>query len=259
MANIAQNLLEEKAPDSLAAANLMLTYFADFDPEEVSHEADHAFVECATFADDMKYHGEGWQSDFHFKDINFIEEGTEADYDIQTEKTRNLTTGLYPIVAWLSGKQGTDYKTSYMYTFLMDKFDNDENIAKSFALRLLIHYVGDIVQPFHNEARYNSDYPSGDAGANAFPLKYHYTVDELHALWDQVMYTQRHFVARPFTAETWATFQPEVTTMMSDYAYAVKDSSVYETLDYDAMSEEGFEIAKTLYDGKYYLVTDYFS
>jgi len=67
------------------------------------------------------------------------------------------------------------------------------------------------------------------------------------------MYTERNFITRPFTAETWAAFQPLVTNLMSDYAYAVKDSSVYETLDFDAMSLEGYNIAKTLYEGKYLL------
>lgn len=71
----------------------------------------------------------------------------------------------------------------------MNRFDNNENVAKSFALRLVIHFVGDIVQPFHCESLYSSEFTEGDAGANAFPLKYHYTVDELHALWDKVLYT----------------------------------------------------------------------
>lgn len=36
---------------------------------------------------------------------------------------------------------------------------------------------------------------------------------------------------------------------MDTYAYAVKKSSVYETLDFDSMAEESLAIAKTLYDG----------
>ena len=60
VANIAENVLKDKAPDSLAAANKMLTYLADYDPDFTTHEDEHAFVECATFADDYKYHGEMW-------------------------------------------------------------------------------------------------------------------------------------------------------------------------------------------------------
>ena len=175
-------------------------------------------------------------------------EGELSDYDLDTS-TRNVTVGLYDITAWLSGKQGDDYKTSYMYTFLMEKFDNNENVAKSYALRLLIHYVGDIVQPFHCETAYSSEYPSGDKGANLFPIPYHYGVDELHALWDPVMYTQRNFSARPFTNTTWDEFQPQVDTMMTDYSYAVEDPAVYESLNFDSWALESLAIAETLYDG----------
>lgn len=38
VANIAQDLLEENAPDSLTAANQMLSYFAEYDPTETTHE-----------------------------------------------------------------------------------------------------------------------------------------------------------------------------------------------------------------------------
>lgn len=38
VANIAQNLLEESAPDSLAAANQMLTYLAEAQPDFTTHE-----------------------------------------------------------------------------------------------------------------------------------------------------------------------------------------------------------------------------
>lgn len=144
VANIAQNILEDKAPDSLKAAGKLLTYLPKYNETFTTHEGDHAFVETATFADDMKYHGEMWQSDFHFKTIAWIEEGKESDYTIKSS-TRNISVGLDDITSWLSGKRGEDYKDGYMYTFLMKKFDNDENVAKSYALRLLIHYMGDIV------------------------------------------------------------------------------------------------------------------
>ena len=32
------------------------------------------------------------------------------------------------------------------------------------------------------------DFPNGDYGGNEFPLEYKDTVDNLHALWDSVMY-----------------------------------------------------------------------
>ncbi len=43
---------------------------------------------------------------------------------------------------WLAGK-GTAYKTSTYYTQIKSYFPNEAD-ARSFALRLIIHYVGDI-------------------------------------------------------------------------------------------------------------------
>ena len=66
--------------------------------------------------------------------------------------------------------------------------------------------MGDIVQPLHSIARFTADYTSGDAGGNGFSLPSKYSVRNLHALWDKVMYEERTSVSRPFTPETWAAF-----------------------------------------------------
>ena len=245
VANIAQNLLEENAPDSLLAANELFHYLCDYDADYCTHEDQHAFVESATFADDFKYHGEGWQSDFHFIDLPNIEEGSASDYELD-ESPRNLTTGVSDIVAWLSGKEGDDYQSSYMYTYLMDKF-GDENVAKSFAIRLLIHYIGDLVQPLHCETRYDEEFPAGDKGGNDFPLKYHYDVDELHALWDKIMYDGYHNIARPFTEDTWADFQPQVSYALDNYPPSSTED--WQSTDYDYFAQLSYNIAIQVYDG----------
>ncbi len=132
----------------------------------------------------------------------------------------------------------------------MKKFDNDENVAKSYALRLLIHYIGDLVQPLHCESRINKEFPKGDKGGNAFPLPNHYEVDELHALWDKVLYEEKHNIARPFTDDSWTSFQAHLDDILGTYSYAVAGSSVYKTTNYEKWANESYEIAKTLYDGK---------
>jgi hypothetical protein len=251
VSGIAERVLDEKAPSALTAANKLLTYYADYDTEgKTEHEGDHAFVETATFADDVKYHGEAWQSDFHFVTQPYVEEGELEDYEYKAS-TRNLTVGISDIVAWLSGKKGTTYKSHYMYPYLMNKFNNDENVAKSYALRLLIHYIGDLVQPFHCENRFNKDFISGDKGGNLFPLPNHYSIDELHALWDKVLYEERNNIARPFTDSTWTSFQTHLDEVLGTYSYAVEGSSIYKTTNYDKWAKESLEIAKSLYDGKF--------
>jgi len=57
----------------------------------------HPFVECATFADDIKYHGGEWQSDFHFVDNPFVSEGNPEEFNI-TQSAHNLTYAIKNIV-----------------------------------------------------------------------------------------------------------------------------------------------------------------
>lgn len=98
----------------------------------------------------------------------------------------NLTYGIEMIVQWLSIRDdGDDYLDSYVYQYIQNTmFPDSESVAKSFALRLLIHYLGDIHQPFHAENLYSSTFPDGDKGGNLFTLPSHYASEELHAVWD---------------------------------------------------------------------------
>lgn len=45
------------------------------------------------------------------------------------------------------------------------------DLAQSFNLRLLVHYIGDIHQPLHTVSRYDSkDFAEGDRGGNLFEV-----------------------------------------------------------------------------------------
>jgi len=131
----------------------------------------------------------------------------------------------------------------------MELYPDNEDVAKSFALRLLIHYAGDIAQPLHNIARVDNEYPDGDKGANSFALPYHYGADELHAVWDYVIYEWHTSIKRPFTQATWDDFQPDVTRTYNDNIGNVQKSA-YSPMDFTAWSLQDFEIAKeTCYTG----------
>ena len=151
----------------------MLMYLWDSDPDLMPYEATHHWVESATFADDIKYHGHAWQSDYHFKQTPYIAEGKASDYDIKT-KSRDLTVAIPNLIAMISGKDGDSYKDSLIYASIKGYYPDDDDLANSFALRLLIHYVGDIHQPFHCEDKFSSETPDGDKGANVFPLNNHH-------------------------------------------------------------------------------------
>lgn len=140
-----------------------------------------------------------------------------------------MTYGCANLIQWLSVRDdGDHYKQSYIYDYIQNRlYPGNELLAQSYALRLLIHYVGDMHQPFHNLDMYNKDYPDGDKGGNLVELKYHYTVDELHALWDKLMYSQRTSIARPINSTYWPTFQENTETMANDGREGVKDPAEY--------------------------------
>lgn len=228
----------------------MLSYLEAYDPELTYREVDHPFVECSTFADDIKYHGGAWQSDFHFEDKIFQDKNDDGVYNYDYNK-HNMTYGCANLIQWLSvADDGEQYKESYMYDYIQNRlYPGEEDLAKSYALRLLIHYIGDMHQPFHNEDFYNETYPDGDKGGNLIPLKYHYTVDELHALWDKLMYSQRTSIARPINDTYWPTFQADTIEMTANGQAGVKDSNEYENINIFLWSEESYQIAITKYEG----------
>jgi hypothetical protein len=75
--------------------------------------------------------------------------------------------------------------------------------AMSTAMRLLIHYAGDIHQPLHCTSRIDKNYPQGDFGGNTVPIATRDNITELHAVWDSVLYTHEGYATLPFTEEAW--------------------------------------------------------
>lgn len=60
VANIAQDLLTVNNPTVLASAVQELVALQEYDPDLVYRENMYPFIECSTFADDIKYHGGAW-------------------------------------------------------------------------------------------------------------------------------------------------------------------------------------------------------
>lgn len=113
---------------------------------------------------------------------------------------KNISMAMPDILHWL---QGEDISETITYQTLM-KYVNTTEQGKSLGLRLLIHYYGDIHQPLHSSDRYTAEDPSGDKGGNDFPLKNHYSANELHAVWDNVLYSLHTNPKRPFNESSWA-------------------------------------------------------
>lgn len=59
-------------------------------------EGEYPFVECATLADDIKYRGGAWQSDWHFVDKAWYDDDGSSnhaseDYPLYKTNPKNLT------------------------------------------------------------------------------------------------------------------------------------------------------------------------
>ena len=105
-------------------------------------EGNYPFVECSTFADELKEKNGTWQSNWHFIDTPYLDEGGSInDYPLFKYDNETVDKSIEYITNWISGKG--DYKDSFVYQKTISHVDGEE-AAKSLALRLLIHYVGDI-------------------------------------------------------------------------------------------------------------------
>lgn len=105
--------------------------------------------------------------------------------------------------------------------------------------------MGDVHQPLHNVQRYTEDRPNGDSGGNAFVIKYHYGANNLHSLWDKVLYVYRQSIKRPFTEPAFEEFGVRAQDLRESFNFTRDE---VETLDFDKYIGESNEIAKIAYD-----------
>ena len=103
-------------------------------------------------------------NEWHFKDVPIL----APDFDGPT----------------IEDPVNSDWATSQLYnTLKASSSSGDADLMKSFAIRFLIHIIGDIHQPLHSSAYYSKQFPTGDQGGNLFKIRYK-DYNELHALWD---------------------------------------------------------------------------
>ena len=121
------------------------------------------FINAAHWADDLRPFAEfDFLKPFHFIDQPFSTDGTALPAGVP--EPDNIVKALEDNVNIL--------KTST---------DKD---AQAQALRLVIHFVGDIHQPLHCAARVSSALPNGDLGGNLVKIKVGGKSTNLHSYWD---------------------------------------------------------------------------
>ena len=103
----------------------------------------------------------------------------------------------------------------------------NETVSQSFALRLLMHYVGDVHQPLHGSSRYSSEYPTSDVGGNLFTLENYDGSKNLHAAWDALVYSQHSNIKRPIPDDYYSTFFWDAIYMNERSLSYVSDHSLF--------------------------------
>jgi len=170
----------------------------------LADEDNYPFVECAPFADSIKSEGYSFQSNWHFVDTPYLDESKDiSKYDFTDYNTQNSSKAIEDIFNWLSGDAAA--RQTVTYEMIANYFDTEAD-RESFALRLLIHYVGDIHQPCHGMTRVDSEYPEGDRGCNSLHLKSKDGASNLHAVWDSVIYQFTGHQGLPLWDSTWVSY-----------------------------------------------------
>ena len=184
----------------------MLEPLRQTDPSWTTSESPaHGFVECATWADEIKKLGAYWQSNWHFVNQPFFNEGGSLDdYPDFKLDPHNITDIVPNLVDWFNGVPG--YENGYAYQTIMNHTYkvHTEEVGKSMAIRFLIHYVGDFQQPLHCTTLVNNEFPKGDRGGNSFKLPAE-DQKELHAVWDSVSleFANTGYANLPFSQQDW--------------------------------------------------------
>ena len=243
IARIAEKTLESEDPATLSKAKAILSVLnkSSFASTLTDKEGSHPFVECAPLADSVKFSGGGFQADWHFNDQPYLKDGGKpSDFNID-KHSEDVTHAINAIVAWFNKQSG--YQNTSYYQKFHGSWPTGASEAErlSIALRFLIHYVGDSHQPLHSESMYNKAFPSGDRGGNSWSLPSRSGLNELHGVWDRVVYAWSKNPAIPFTSSTWSDFDSKVSQLMGKYS----KSSLGNVSDLNSQhwQDESFDIA----------------
>ena len=131
----------------------------------------------------------------------------------------DVVDALTDLTSFLKGEtvSGSEYVSQVQNWF------SDENDQQSFALRLVIHYAGDVHQPLHATSEVDHDFPEGDVGGNSQHLPYIDGVGNLHAVWDSVLYEYCGYPDLPLDSDNWDSITDAAASMNKSHPVASKD------------------------------------
>jgi hypothetical protein len=215
-----------------AKAQAMALLARPIKPAEVTAKSTN-FINASHWADDLRPFPEfDFLKPFHFIDFTFSTDGTPLPSDLPDAD--NIVKGLEENVNIL--------KTST---------DKD---AQAQALRLVIHFVGDIHQPLHCAARITSAKPHGDLGGNLVSIQIpgangQLKTTNLHSYWDGGIgafpKTGPNFAPPPLS-----TIDPAAARAMQGNPATDPKVKLDRPTNFDGWAQESFALAKnTAYRG----------
>lgn len=224
-AMVAQLDLLTNAGDKLKLAQQAISVLAG----NLSHNLSDTFVESACWADDIKSYGFGASSSWHYIDLPYSMDGTNAPADNEIEN-----------VVWAI-KQGYSTMTNYKR--------NSAPLETALMLRYLVHFVGDLHQPLHATTMFSGNFPNGDRGGNSFKVYFDSEINNLHKLWDAVLGELEQDITRPASNSALSDLEAFCKGLMSQYTRSDFSTQLSET-DYSIWAKESFELSKEyVYNG----------
>ncbi|HEV7744472.1 MAG TPA: S1/P1 nuclease [Pyrinomonadaceae bacterium] len=221
---VAQIAFARLNPRAKAKANALL--LLPINPATVSAQSMN-FVNAAHWADDLRpFAAFDSFKELHFIDTPFATDGTP----LPALPTPNIVTALEENVNIL--------KTS-----------TDEN-AQAQALRLIIHFVGDIHQPLHCATEVNSTHPEGDRGGNLVSIMVpgsngQLKKTNLHSYWDggigSFPPTGPNFAPPPL-----GLIPPAAARAMQGNPSTNPALHLDDPFNFQSWADESFELAKTV-------------
>ena len=173
---------------------------------------------------------------------------TVEDFPDFVEADVNVVDALTDLTAFMKRESGS--ADSKYIREIAEYFPAEED-QRSFSLRLIIHYLGDIHQPLHGVSEVDSRFPAGDLGGNAqkVPLDEASGVGDLHAIWDSVIYEYTGYETMPFDSEEWSYYSEQATKLHT--AHPIDEAVIFPN-QFATWSKEGLDLAiSTVYEGKY--------
>jgi len=264
-AEIARLTLLDIDSNALTQAERFISYHKD-DCGETSK----VFIEASTWPDKIKEDNNKMMNDWHFVDQYWSLDGTSID-DVVTRgeilyHPSNVTKQIdYAVTSLMSDPSYSSHSKFWGH--------QDPNFMKSIVTRQLIHWIGDVHQPLHASSAVSAKHWYGDAGGNAFSIKWptednllgkeqdfgsSFYGKELHFFWDHLFYkfspegNDEGELTSPVTEDNkeWATtYAKQIMDLhpKSDYEYDDYKWSEDASL---AWAKESLEIAKSfVYEG----------